>query len=251
MEFNMNSYDPDLQRLYFADLINCRDMGGMKGKDGKVFKKNILIRSGCPGIGSEECVPLLIDHGVKAVIDLRSRAEVGNYGNPFMNRSDVSFYNIPLFVGDPDASDDPTMKYLETHTMGDFYVIMAQKLGHEVVEVMRTFNAHRDGITLFHCAHGKDRTGVIAALLYLLFGASEEDIILNYKVSYEYARDFLDPLIEAREPSMKHTLRSDASNMATFLGFMKNKYDLSAEAYLEENGMSPDEIKVLKDYITQ
>ena len=246
----MNNYNPDDQRLFFDDLINCRELGGMPGANGVVFRKGILLRSGSPQLASERAFRELKEFGVKTVIDLRSEAELRNYGNPFRDDKDSNFYNIPLFVGDPDAKTDPTMKFLETHTMGDFYVLMVQELGPRIVEVMRVFIKETEGYTLFHCAHGKDRTGVIAALLYMLIGASHENIVLNYKVSYEYAKHFLDPLIEARVDNMKHTLRSDADNMVTLLKFFDDAYNSSARAFLEQNGMSSSEVTELINRIS-
>lgn len=247
----MSNFDPDTQRLFFDDLINCRELGGMPGSNGCTFKNRVIIRSGSPSFASRKAFTELKDYGVKTVIDLRSKAELEHYGNPFREDEDTHFYNIPLFVGDPDAAEDPTMAFLETHTMGDFYVMMARELGKEVVEVMRVFIRETSGITLIHCAHGKDRTGVITALLYVLIGAEPEDIVLNYKVSYDYAKDFLDPLIKDRVENMRHTLRSDESNMVTFLEFIAKEYDYKAENYLIENGMTKEEIEVLKKRITQ
>ena len=246
----MSNYNPDSQRLFFDDLINCRELGGMPGADGKTFRKGILLRSGSPSLASAKAYEELKKFGVKTVIDLRSKAEYQNYGNPFYD-GETHFYNIPLFVGDPDAKNDPTMVFLETHPMGDFYVMMVRELGPQIVEIMRVILNSGDGYTLFHCAHGKDRTGVVCAILYLLIGAEPEDIVLNYKVSYDYAKHFLDPLIEERVENMRHTLRSDASNMVILLNYFKEKYDLKAEKYLIDNGMSEDEINRLKSKITQ
>ena len=242
----MTAYNPDNQRLFFDDLINCRELGGMPLDNGKSFKSGIALRSGSPSLASSEAIELLKAYGVKTVIDLRSTAEVRNYGNPFAQDENTNYYNIPLFVGDPDQKEDPTMVFLETHPMGDFYVMILKELGQEIVQVMRVIAKEDSGLILFHCAHGKDRTGIIAALLYLLAGASRENIVLNYKVSYEYARSFLDPLIEERVPNMRHTLRSDAPNMEIFLDYMQEKYDSDCSKYLMENGMSADEIEVLK-----
>jgi protein-tyrosine phosphatase len=104
-----------------------------------------------------------------------------------------------------------------------------------------------DGLALFHCAHGKDRTGVITACLYLLAGADREDIVTNYKVSYNYLEDFLRPLIEQCDDDMKHTLRSDEINMRIFLKHLDDKWDGKIENFLICNGMSEDEIKSLYD----
>ena len=245
----MNNYNPDTQRLFFDDLINCRELGGMPGSDGAVFRKGILLRSGSPSLASAKAYEEMKEFGVKTVIDLRSKAEFEHYGNPF-NDGVTHFYNIPLFVGDPDAANDPTMKFLETHTMGDFYIMMVRVLGPEIVEILRIILKETDGYILFHCAHGKDRTGVVCAILYMLIGADPDDIVLNYKVSYEYAKHFLNPLIADRVDNMKHTLRSDAPNMVTLLNYFKEEYNLNIEQYLRDNGMKDEEIAQLKARIT-
>lgn len=240
------NYNPDTQRLFFDDLLNCRDLGGMPLKDGGRFREKVLLRSGSPSLASSKAHDMLIEAGVTTVIDLRSTSEFMNYGNPFAKDGVTSFYNIPLFVGDPDAEQDPTMDFLRTHPLGDFYVIMLNELGGNIIEVLRAIIRNKTGITLFHCAHGKDRTGVIAAILYLLAGASRENIILNYKVSYEYARDFLDPLIEQREDAMKHTLRSDAHNMEILLNYIDVEYGGDITVFLKKNGMTDVEINELR-----
>ena len=247
----MERYDPDNQRLFFDDLYNCRDLGGIKGSDGRVFKERILIRCASPSLASDKAFLGLKEFGVRTVIDLRSEAELSHYGNPFMNDPDVSFFNVPLYIGDPDDRSDRTMNFLRTHKMGDFYVMMLEELGGRICDIMRIILNHGEGITLFHCAHGKDRTGVITALLYMLIGVPREDIILNYRVSYDYTRILLDPLIEAKEPELRHTLRSDAENMEIMLDFMKTRYDFDAALYLEENGLSRDEISGLEKLITR
>ncbi|MCQ2528537.1 MAG: tyrosine-protein phosphatase [Saccharofermentans sp.] len=242
----MNNYSPDTQRLFFDDLLNCRDLGGMPLKDGGCFRKRVLLRSGSPSLASSKAHDMLVDAGVTCVIDLRSKSEFVNYGNPFADDGVTDFHNIPLFVGDPDAENDPTMDFLRTHHLGDFYVIMLNELGPNIIEVLRVIARNTSGMTLFHCAHGKDRTGVIAAILYLLAGASREDIILNYKVSYEYARDFLDPLIAQREDAMKHTLRSDAHNMEIFLDYVDSEYAGDITLFMKKYGMTDSEINELR-----
>lgn len=245
----MSAYNPENQRLFFDNLINCRELGGMPLADNKTFRNGVALRSGSPSLASSKAIQLLKDYGVKTVIDLRSEAEVNNYGNPFKDDGVTNYYNIPLFLGDPDSNEDPTMIFLETHPMGDFYVMILEELALRIVEVLRVITNETDGLILFHCAHGKDRTGIIAALLYLLAGASTNDIILNYKVSYDYAKDFLDPLIAQRAENMRHTLRSDAINMEILLNYLDKNYDLDCSKYLIKNGMTPKEIEDLKSRI--
>ena len=245
----MKNYNPDTQRLIFDDLINCRELGGMPLSDGHIFRSGVCLRSGSPSYASHEALKLLKEYGVTTVIDLRSEAELAHNGNPFREDDEVKFYNVSLFVGDPEQDEDPMMQFLRTHHLGDFYVILLEELASRVIQVIRIILNNNDGITLFHCAHGKDRTGVTAAILYLLGGASREDIINNYKVSYDYARHFLDPLIEHKEDDLKHTLRSDAINMEIFLDYIDSKYNGDITTFLINNGMTNEEIDTLKKKI--
>lgn len=156
----------------------------------------------------------------------------------------IEFHSIPLFKGDPELKDDPTMEFLRTHHLGDFYVIVAEEFGSSAVSVLRILKDCR-GTALFHCAHGKDRTGVITACLYLLAGASREDIIHNYEISYGYLEDFLAPLMAKTEDDMKHTLRSDRINMEIFLKHIDDNYGGNIRNLLRSKGMTDLEIEQL------
>lgn len=241
----MSTYNPDSQLVKSLALINCRELGGMPLKDGKTFRKGIFLRSGSPEWLNTSQIQEVKDYGVKNVIDLRAPEEVSKTGNPFINDPDVHFYNIPLFNGDPNATEDETIEYIRTHTLGDYYVIIAEQMADRLVEIMRVL-LNGEGITLFHCAHGKDRTGVVAALLYLISGASHDNIVLNYKVSYDYLKDFLAPAIAKLPDDLKHILRSDAHNMETFLSFIDSKWDSDASKFLCANGLTEAELNALK-----
>ncbi len=241
----MNTYDPDQQRIRELALINCRELGGMPLSGGKTFRSGIFLRSGSPEWLNAEQVQEVKDYGVKTVIDLRAKEELKGSGNPYAEDPDVSFFSIPLLNSDPNDTEDQTMEYIRTHKLGDYYVIIAENMGDRLVSIMRVL-LNAEGLVLFHCAHGKDRTGVVAALLYLISGASREDIIKNYKVSYEYMKDFLDPLIQKLPDDLKHILRSDEENMVIFLDYMNSKWDGDAGKLLMANGLTADELERLK-----
>ncbi|MCQ2533425.1 MAG: tyrosine-protein phosphatase [Clostridia bacterium] len=242
----MSNYNPDDQRIFFDGLDNSRDLGGMPLKDGHTFKRNVFLRTDSLSDLTTLQVDALINYGVKCVIDLRSDEEISNYGNPMINRPEVNFHPCSLFVGDPDSLENETMVFLKTHFLGDFYITLLQKLPHKIVEILRILK-DEPAIGLFHCAHGKDRTGVIAAILYLIAGASREDIITNYKVSYEYKYDFLHALELTKPDDLKHTMRSDKINMEIFLDYIDRTYSGDIKNFLTQNGMSEEEIDELKN----
>ncbi len=241
----MSTYNPDTQLIKELALINCRELGGMPLSGNKVFRNGLFLRSGSPEWLSEEQIKEVKAYGVKNDIDLRAVEELKGSGNPFSGDPDVNFYNVPLFNGDPNGNDDKTMEFILTHTLGDYYVIIGQEMGDRLVKVMRIL-LNSSGLTLFHCAHGKDRTGVVSAILYLLSGASRENIIANYAISYEYLKDFLALSIAKLPDGMKHILRSDAGNMVTFLDYIDSKWNGDIANLLTANGMTVEEIEALK-----
>ena len=143
------------------------------------------------------------------------------------------------------------MNYLRTHKLGHYYISVLKDYKDELADVLRILINNTDGVCLFHCAHGKDRTGIITALLYLLAGATREDIVLNYKVSYEYAAYLLDLLIEKREDELKHTLRSDAENMEILLDWLDKEYKGDIVSFLLDTGLTEDDINTLRDRIIE
>ena len=242
----MSNYDPDTQLVKELALINCRELGGMPLAGGKTFRKGIFLRSGSPEWLNDEQIREVKDYGVKTVIDLRGIEEFKGTGNPFAEDPDVKFYNIPLLNGDPNNDDDKTLEFITTHTLGDYYVIIGEEMGDRLAEIMRVL-LNTDGLILFHCAHGKDRTGVVAAILYLLSGASREDIITNYAISYEYLKDFLDPFMRKMPENIRHILRSDAHNMVTFLDYVNSKWNGDIANLLLANGLTLGEIEALRE----
>ena len=241
----MITYNPDTQLIKELALINCRELGSMPLSGGKTFRKGLFIRCGSPEWLNADEIREVKDYGIKTVIDLRAPKEIEDCGNPYKDDPNVKFYNIPLFNGNPNDTKDATMDYIRTHTLGDYYVIIAEEMANSLVEILRLL-LNSESVTMFHCAHGKDRTGVVAALLYLICGASRENIILNYKVSYDYLKDFLEPFMRKMPDDLKHCLRSDAHNMETFLDYIDAKWDRDVTKFLCANGLTADEIEAIR-----
>ena len=241
----MSNYNPDTQLIKELPFVNCRDLGGMPLEGGKTFKEGLFLRSESPQWLTKEGIQKVKDYGVKTVLDLRGTEEIRQDGNPFIDDPDVSYHNIPLLNGNPNDTQDETMEYLRTHVLGDYYIIIAEEMGDRLAEIMRLL-LNAEGITLFHCQHGKDRTGVVCATLYLICGASRDDIIRNYEVSALYLKDLLAPIIRKMPPDLRHALNSDRQNMIMFLDYLDRKWDGDVTKLLIANGLTTDEIEQLK-----
>ena len=241
----MSNYNPDTQLVKDLAFVNCRDLGGMPLAGGKTFRKGIFLRSESPQWIPADAIQQVKDYGAKTIIDLRGEEEIRQDGNPFIGDPDVFYHNVPLLNGNPNDTKDETMEYLRTHILGDYYIIIAEEMGDRLVDIMRLL-LNSDGLALFHCQHGKDRTGVVAAILYLISGASREDIIHNYEVSEYYLRDLLAPILRKMPADLRHALNSNRENMIKFLDYLDSKWDGDAEKLLMANGLTSDELSRLK-----
>jgi len=239
--------DPETNRLMLPHLYNARDMGGMNTRSGKRTAYKRFIRSDSPSALSEHSVDELIAYSVRTVIDLRSRPEIEKAGNPFIGRPEIAFRNIPLIAFDPDDREDPTMNYLVKSKLGHLYVLMLEHSKDAVLDVFRTIADAPEGAIVFHCLHGKDRTGLVAALLYLLAGVTEDDIVHNYEISFENIRPLVDPLLDVMPQDSHHMYRSDAENMRLLLDHIDQKYNGRADIYLETIGLDRERIDRIRD----
>lgn len=157
--------------------VNLRDLGGI-AIDGGVLREGLAIRTDDLAYVTEEVTEELVGAGLTAIIDLRSPLEVATTGRgPFGDRP-VSYHHLPLIVnvGDSMKEGAPNLGH---EAMGEMYVAMVERAAPQLVTALNVI-AHTPGATAFHCAAGRDRTGVLAAMLLLVLGADDDDIVADY-----------------------------------------------------------------------
>ena len=238
-------------RLILPTLHNARDLGGLKTASGKSTAFKRFVRSDEPSLLSEEDLEALKDYPIRTVIDLRSVEEIERRGSPFINHPGILYRNISLFESDPDSADDPTVQVALRYTLGELYIYLLQTRQTQLAEVFRIILDAPEGAVLFHCTHGKDRTGIIAALLLSLAEVSREDIVSNYSVTYDFIRTIVDPRLALMPAGTHHILKSDAGNMEVFLDYLDNNYKGQAALYLAAIGISESEIDALRRRILE
>jgi protein-tyrosine phosphatase len=230
----MNSYNPDTQLVKELALINCRELGGMPLAGGKTFRTGLFLRSGSPEWLSQEQYNKVKGYGVKTVIDLRATDELKGTGNPFEKDPDIKFYSIPLLNSDPNGPEDKTIEYIRTHTLGDYYVIIGEEMGERLAEIMRVL-LNNDGLLLFHCAHGKDRTGVAAMLILLALGVSEEIAKADYLQSNVSRKQRIDRLM--KQYDFVSSWMAEARSLLTMIeGVLPESADMMMSEILERYG---------------
>lgn len=152
-------------------LVNLRDLGGLATHDGQSTRTGVLYRSDAPHAGDR--VPEEVGQWPPAaVIDLRDGGERRDEDHPMSDMTEV--HHIPLLEALRDEIDDGAELGL-----ADLYDHMVVRAPKKLVEVFRV-TVEAGGPVLIHCAAGKDRTGVAAALLLGAAGVRRDAIVADY-----------------------------------------------------------------------
>jgi protein-tyrosine phosphatase len=170
--------------------VNLRDLGGYEGLEGATVRTGAVYRSDALGrVTPEELVRALGELGVRTTIDLRGddeRARQGQVGDAVPGRH----LHIPAI----DRTAHATAASLEPSVdIGELYLAMLVR-GRDAFRRCLEVIADADGHAVaFYCSAGKDRTGILAALVLGLVGVASDDIVADYALTETVA-----DLIEAR-----------------------------------------------------
>jgi protein-tyrosine phosphatase len=168
-----------MRNLIVEGSYNVRDLGGYATADGHHTRWKVLIRAGNLDKVSAAGCQYLTDYGVKIVIDLRDEWEVEDFPNVFAQVEQVRYVHIPL-IGDQLLRDEAWKLTSEKFSrLDEFYIYYLEHCQRQIAQIMGVF-AESSGGTVFHCYAGKDRTGLIAALVLGAVGVSIDDIADDY-----------------------------------------------------------------------
>lgn len=229
-----------MRRYPTESIINCRDLGGWPCPGGATAAHR-AIRCGIPLPPTAQDRALLRQLGVRAIVDLRGQGEA--LANPSAFAADPAFdyYHISLYEANPATAADGrplTALYREILTTS----------GAGFAAVLRLLPTLPQPF-LFHCFCGKDRTGLLSALLLAAAGVDAQDIIADYEVSYTYIKPFFEREIAAGSPLIWQTdlekLRTDAAVMEETLTFLQTAYG-GARGYLAAVGLTAQEIAAVE-----
>ncbi len=172
--------DSAVPTIAFERAFNVRDLGGIPTADGSVVAAGRLFRAdGVHRLAGDD-LEVARGLGLRTVLDLRTRGEVESRGTFPAGDLRVAWHHLPLITRqwseDSFERTDSVVEFLSER-----YVAMLDSGGASIaraVELVATGTP-----ALFHCAAGKDRTGVLAAVLLGLVGVADEDIAADYHAS--------------------------------------------------------------------
>jgi len=232
-----------------AGALNFRDLGGLRTADCGTTRSGMMFRSDALHHLEPAGVEQLLALGIRTIIDLRSEAEVERSGRGPLEATSIAWHHAPLTHGDVAGGAVPSL--LDDADLGRHYV---DTLPVRTPTLARVISHLGDPDTLpaiFHCTAGKDRTGVVAALVLSLVGVPDEVIVDDYTLT-----DSRMPLINARIretqalppeiiPILERVGRAEAASMEAFLSVLQADYG-GAQGWARAAGISQDTLASLR-----
>lgn len=169
------------------------------------------IRSDVPENLTAAEIQWLLDNQITTVVDLRSEEERSQ--RPSCLAAQSGFRYVPL----PVAGGGSTPKSLE-----QLYTVYRQMLDETMVQIVDTImNAASN--TLYFCTAGKDRTGVVSAIILKRLGFGDEAVIEDYMMSKDNLMDMLTAYAGAHPEVDLDVIIPHRKNMERFLQYLRGE----------------------------
>ena len=172
------------RRVVLRTVHNCRDLGGYPTTDGRVTRWGVLYRADGFHWMTADDIETVRSLGLRTVVDLRTDAEIAERGHFPHHEIEVDFVRHPIMDRTWDQEE-----MLGTRTDHEFLVhAYTQMLAEGAPKFARAITElGRPGAlpAVFHCAAGKDRTGLLAALLLGALGVPRPIVLADYGLTRE------------------------------------------------------------------
>jgi protein tyrosine/serine phosphatase len=237
--------------LEWEGCLNVRDLGGVALEDGGETRFGSLIRSDNVRRLTDAGWRELDRHGVTRIVDLRWREELAE-DPPRDVEVDVVHVSL-LGELDPDFEDD-VFEYMAADDPAGYWAeAYGRILDRHAGNFARALEAIADaepGAVVFHCAGGKDRTGLVAALLLRLAGAPVEEIARDYALTAAARARGADSWVEAAPDERERSRRvfmqnTPAEAMQRALERLEGRHG-SVEDYLRAAGLDEERLERLR-----
>src|SRR4051812_40831758 len=244
--------DADLQRvLSFEAVSNFRDLGGSPTASGRTVRWRTAFRAdGVHRLTVDDLAPL----GVRTVVDLRTPGEVEERGR--FEHDSIGYHHLPVLERIWDRDQYPTEETAIAY-LANRCVEMLDEGAPAIARALRLL-ADRSALPLvFHCAAGKDRTGVVAAMVLSLLGVSDEDIATDYSLSrlgMDRMVTWLQETYPERAEEMAQQpsafLEAPVDAMHAFLVLLHDRFG-SVDDYVRGLGLSSADVDRLRDNLLE
>ncbi|MFD7552097.1 tyrosine-protein phosphatase [Streptomyces sp. NPDC059578] len=228
---------------------NTRDLGGLPVSGGGTTRRGVVFRSSTLQAVTDADVEFLVDGlGLRTVVDLRGPEESAREGHGLLTATRVRREHLPVRLPQgratevvPDGPDGGAV---------DFYFRLLGSSADTLTATARIVADPDQHAVLFHCAIGKDRTGVCAAVLLDAVGVAAEVIAVDYELTAQRIARVRDRLLAVGGyhsiPDVGHTyMASRAETMHDFLARLHADHGGGA-GWLLRSGLTEGELDLLR-----
>ena len=243
------------RELSIDGMANVRDLGGLPTRDGRRVKSGVVVRSDNPkGMTEQGHIDLMAVVGPRTVIDLRIEVEVEHDGYALKDDSVtvVNFPMLPLSGVTQEQIDAGAFDNLIDDYMGQIEIN-----GDSVLSALRMIASSDQHPVVYHCTAGKDRTGIVTAMLLDILGVEHETIAADYHLTTENMKPIIERIRNApvyKENGLANApdwiFSSDPETMLAFLERMTEKYG-SAEGWALQRGLTQSEIDAIREHLLE
>ncbi len=173
--------DDSQRRIVFEGCFNFRDLGGYETGDGRFVTPRHLYRADGPHALTAADAVKLHGLGLATVIDLRTAQEAEDRGRYVTTLGDVVEHHLPMIDVLPDTDELPD--WIDPEVVAAQYRSMLDQGSQAVATALTILSDPSAYPAMFHCSAGKDRTGILSALVLGMAGVADHTIVADYALS--------------------------------------------------------------------
>ena len=239
------------RELAWEGCLNVRDLGGHTTGAGDETRYGAVVRADSVRQLTPAGWEAAVSYGIRRVIDLRTHAELETdppadlpievLHIPFMDDNPAVFEEVEAAgAAAPDAMS----------ATRDVYLIFLERFKSNVAAVIRAVARAPEGGIVVHCMGGKDRTGLVTALLLHLAGVDAEQIGGDYALSEERLRPrhrawLAEAETDAERERLQRISQTPAASMIGVLEQLERRYG-SVEEFLHSTGLTDEELELAR-----
>ena len=240
------------RHLAWDGCLNVRDLGGHPTEDGRATRFGSVVRADSVRQLSEAGWAELVAYGVATIVDLRGGDELAS--DP-PAEVPVRVVHVPFFVDDAEAWAEVEAAAEAAPTAAaaarDVYLVFLDRFRANVAAAIAAVARAPEGTVVVHCAGGKDRTGLLTALLLRLAGVGRAEIAADYGLSEKRLRPRMDAWLagattDAERERIRRSSATPAAAMTGVLEELERRYG-SVAAYLEGAGLTAAELERIRE----
>lgn len=245
---------------HFEGINNFRDMGGIQTKDGRTVKSGLLFRSGHLADASEQDIEALKNLQLQLIFDYRDTDEAERYPSPVLEHTQM--IRQPAITGNNAIKTGAMEELLKPGALDKIVENFTQFYKGMIFNnpaykaLLKEFVSGKAPL-LHHCTAGKDRTGIGAALMYIILGVPEQTIIEEFLLTnkanaHKLPQWYMDIVkLVGDQPQLKMLVGVSEEHLQAVFDEILKRYG-SYEAYFEqEYGIKAQDIEKARSFYLQ